>query len=480
MFIDAVRFQDALERLGYRGAKKQAVETLIPYLERTFGAEFMIRREVLSDARMREVVAYAHRLKKAGVIRWWEPRQRFADEPLTNLWVAGYSAAHTTQAAGGARFDDDAGALTSALAEGLERHIWSEHTDFFKKPFEATRSSAAAHTTVLDIHRLAGFSEAQRAADPDLALSEDRSYLWIAARSLISNEEISIPAQLVSAAHARRARVREGMLRTPVTTGLATGPNKTFSLLSGALEAIERDAYMIMWLNQLTLPRFDPYSIAPRGSTLRRLLDRCARYHLRISAIRLITDAPTYVMCAVVEDELSGFPRVTVGFSAHRSAATALESAIMEGIRSRSVARAHPEKIAAAAEMEPQELKLEDRVAYWCTPERASLLDFLTAGPMVELDMDVSWHADTEAAHLTRILDWLRASDYECLAVDLGRSSANPLPWSVHMVLIPELQPMHLRETHQYLGGDRLRNIPIRYGYAARDPLFTEEPHPLA
>jgi ribosomal protein S12 methylthiotransferase accessory factor len=54
--------------------------------------------------------------------------------------------------------------------------------------------------------------------------------------------------------------------------------------------------------------------------------------------------------------------------------------------------------------------------------------------------------------------------------------------FKVVMVIIPELQPMHLDERHPYLGGERLYQMPVTLGYKDR-PSREEElnpfPHPF-
>jgi len=88
------------------------------------------------------------------------------------------------------------------------------------------------------------------------------------------------------------------------------------------------------------------------------------------------------------------------------------------------------------------------------------------------------WESDTEEEHLKRVITWCRDNDYECASVSLGVSAANPTPWYIEMVIMPDLQPIHLTESRRHLGGVRLKSIPTRFGYTARDQPFIGAPHP--
>ena len=117
------------------------------------------------------------------------------------------------------------------------------------------------------------------------------------AKSLTKKDNVWLPAQTVSPTREAQNFVRQGFephLRRVITTGLATHPSREEALLSGALEVIERDAFMVMWLNHLTLPRVDLDELSFRSPTLKLLLERCKRYRLKPHVVRMITDAPAY------------------------------------------------------------------------------------------------------------------------------------------------------------------------------------------
>jgi ribosomal protein S12 methylthiotransferase accessory factor len=272
----------------------------------------------------------------------------------------------------------------------------------------------------------------------------------------------------------------ESLIRHRNTTGLATWPTQTGARLAGALEVIERDAYMIMWLNQLALPRISLESLRARSAALSEFLDTCARYRLKVHALQLLTDAPTHAVCVIVEDESGHVPRFSFGMKAHRSLTYAVEKATTEALRARFSCRR--QDIAGKRwdhSVPKSEVGHYDRILYWGLPENANKLEVLLRGKEVDVPL-AEWENDTPEEHLKRIVSWCRDSGYECVSVSLGASKKNPTTWSIEMVVIPELQPMHLGEKFQQLGGERWKSVPRHFGMTPRAELFIDEPHPFA
>lgn len=242
------------------------------------------------------------------------------------------------------------------------------------------------------------------------------------------------------------------------------------------LELVERDAYMVMWLNQLTLPRLDLDDVSARYPSVAPLIDYLARYGLVVHIIPLLTDAPTHALCAVIEDRSGQAPRFSVGLKAHRFLPHALEKAVGEALRARAPMRApSPE----AAHKDVHDIGHYDRLDYWAAPDNARKLEFMVAGETRPIEQK-PWESDTEEQHYARMVAWLRQSGMEGVSVPLTRSRKNVSGLHIEMTLIPALQPVHLSEKAFAQGGERWRRVPQMFGFEARDEMFTAEPHPFA
>jgi ribosomal protein S12 methylthiotransferase accessory factor len=476
MLIDGVRFDDAAPKSSW----SRGVSGFLAFIERKLGisALFDKRRIPFGRLDLSEPLQIASKLFDNGVIERYGPAaEDFPDEPPIRLWSCRLNDTEHIYAAG-ASVDDDKAAFTAALAESLERYIWTMQRDYFRTPVRATTRELAARAPLIAPERFAGFSEEQRSQDPRLALRFDAAYLWIRGTSLVTGKPTYVPAQQVSAAYRSfGSAAGEPLIRKLITNGLATWPTEAGARLAGALECIEREAYMVMWFNQLTLPRANLSSLRKRSASLDTIVARCEKYRLKVHIVPLLTDAPTHVACAVIEDESPLGPRFVLGLKSHRSLARAAEGAILEALRARRFTRRdEPEKY-YDPEKSVDRIGHRGRVYYWAIPEHAKHLEFLVKGELKEVP-EAAWEHDTIEQQLKRVVDWCRSNNYEFVSIPLGGSKKNPTRWYIEMVVMPELQPTHLTEEFRHLGGTRLKSVPEKFGYTPRATPFIERPHP--
>jgi len=422
----------------------------------------------------------AEKLTRTGVIKSFYPLSNFPDEPPLSLWGAVCGGDEKNTPVGGGTWKNDTNALMACLAEGLERYLWWEERDYFVAPVRATADQIKKYGPHIAPERFAAFSAKQRKEDPRWKLEPSSVFLWIRGTSLVTGKQTYVPAQTVSAIHDAHIFKGEPLIRHRNTTGLATWPTQAGARLAGALEVIEREAYMIMWLNQLTLPRISLTKIRARSTSLSELIDSCERYRLKIHVVQLLTDAPAHAVCVVLEDQSGQAPRFAVGLKAHRSLTNAIEKGIVEALRARRWHR-HQTNDGKRWSLgtSPSEVGHFDRVLYWGVAAHAKKLEFMIAGEEKDV-VPAAWESDTSEQHLQRITDWCRGSGYECVSVSLGTSKKNPTPWSIEMVVIPELQPTYLEEKSQQLGGERWKSVPQHFGITPRSAPFSDEPHPFA
>jgi ribosomal protein S12 methylthiotransferase accessory factor len=383
---------------------------------------------------------------------------------------------------GGLAHTDDVQAAYATAAEGLERYLWAEATDYYINPILATEEKIKNSSPYLSIDRFAGFSPEQRRSERRTVISENTELLWIQGVSLVTGKKTYLPAQVVSSkaeSTYRHDGAREPVVRLCITTGLATWTDTSGARLRGAYEAIERDAYMIWWLNQLVVPRIPIGKLCESAPSLKLLIDTCTRYGLKVHALRLVTDAPAHVICVVVEDDSAVGPRYTFGLKAGRSLPSIIEAGALEALRARHTYRLYRAEGKIWDTATPVEkIGHRDRLYYWSVPDHAKNLVTLLSGKEIAPAKEV-WEESTDEQHLERIVSWCRNAGYEYVSVNLGFSKSNPTPWKIEMAVIPELQPTYLNENLRQASGARLRDIPTRFGYTPRETPFLSAPHPF-
>ena len=460
----------------------RAIVSFIHFLEHRLGAEFVYdwARIGYESVDLTRLLELAETLRVKGIIRQYGRKLSLPDEPRTAHWYAEFEV-NGHKKSGGSSLEDDTLALTKTLAEAIERHAW-----FTYQQFPSLRKS-----TVTDIEkegdsinpeRFAGHRESQRQKNTRLRLDPSDSFHWIKGYSWTKKRSSWIPAQVISGSNKLIAFSRlskEPAIRASITTGLATHPDRTQALLSGALEVIERDAYIITWLNQLSPPHITLDELTERSESLAKLVKQCRRYRLEPQILRLPTDAPAYAVCAVLEDTTSGLPRFSFGLKVDRDPTIAAEGAILEALRIRSSTRMW--KMSANnwdRDTKAVDIGHLDRLLYWTEDNRADRLTFLLGGAIKPLVKEI-WEDDSDEEHFARIVQWCREKGYELVSVSLTDAPENIPGWHIEMVVIPELQPMHLSEKLPCVGGERLHDIPRQFGYTPREP-YLDDPHPFA
>ncbi|MCE9541248.1 YcaO-like family protein [Candidatus Kaiserbacteria bacterium] len=460
----------------------RALGTLVDFLRQKMGVIIGFDNRVFpqGDAALAGAGQFADKLRKNGILRSFVRARLMPDEPPMHLWSAITNMTEEGHQVGGSSAESDEKALMATFAEGLERYIWYLESDYFVRPIFDTEKNVSKKGRYIGASKWASFSKEQRAQNPERELRDDAAYLWIQGTSLVSGKPVYIPAQLVSGKRDIRMMhgSREPLIRPHTTIGLATWPTKAGAQLAGALEAVEREAYMILWLNQLSLPRINLETLEQENTPLAKLLKRCAKYGITVHAIQMLTDAPTHAICVVLEDETDTAPRFTVGLKAHRSIRYAIEKAITEALRSRRGYRVFAASGKKWDDSTPaSDVGHRERLYYWGV--HAEEMRFMVTGKKIDAP-STPWDEDSEEEHLRRIATWCRDSQLECVSVSLGHSKKNPTDLHIEMVLMPELQPTYLFEQHRSFGGARWKTVPEKFGIASRSKPFDTHPHPFS
>ncbi len=484
MIIDPIPLGNLWQRLRGDDTYSRGIRAVISFIEKRLGGQFIYDRALLYGGKdeLANLFEIAQVMQNAGIIISYGKTEDIADEPSIFEWYVAYGKHHHGRA-GGMSLKSERDALIPALAEALERYLWSFTKDYFESPTNATYREISEKGTAIDPVRFAGYSREQRSARPELTITTDSSFLWIKAQNLILKKDIWVPAQIVSGSYGGSVRrtKSEPIIWTTITNGLATGPTRAFAQLNGTLELIERDAFMIMWLNKITLPRIDLEDLARVHDSIARLLSICNRYRLIVDAVRLATDAPAYAIYAIVRDISGNNPHITVGLKAHRDLAHAVEGAALEAIRMRKNVRSEikhdPDE--TGGDKKAHNINHSERTHYWQKDNRPAELAWMYAGQF-QKSAPEAWDNDSIEGHLARIIKWCATRGYSFATVPLGTKKNNPTEWHVEMVVIPELEPLHQDEHFQYHGTTRRAEVPALCGYTARMNPFIEEPHPFA
>ena len=317
----------------------------------------------------------------------------------------------------------------------------------------------------------------------------DNALGWTPARSLVSGDWIYVPAQAVFLGYAVRS---PDEFLCPITSnGLAAGSTILSAALAATCEVLERDAFMIAWMNRLAGTRADPATHPDRD-----VRELCAAYRRRCVELRLYklpTDHPCHVFAALalqgqpVRDDT---PAMVVGLGADLDAARAARQAVLEigqvrpALRHRLRQPDTRRRLEALVADPHQVTTLEDHDLLYASPSTRSVFDFwLDVNPEpVDWRETASPSASVEA-RLERLADHFRAAGTHLIYCNV--TPPDMASFGLHTVraIVPGFQPIHFGWKEARLGGDRLYSLPLTLGLVSARRTAADlhdHPHPLA
>ncbi len=322
----------------------------------------------------------------------------------------------------------------------------------------------------------------QQYSDPNfpfLAFDPTAQTSWINALSLSNNQQVLVPAFLV---YLDWNSDQPGDHILPVTSnGMASGPSLEFAAYRGLCELIERDAFIITWLNRLPAVRIS-FDYRPGIET--EIARHYARFGIELVAFDLTTDIKVPVVMAMLIDHSGKSPAVSTGLGCHLDGATAFHKAIFEVCQARfgDIERM---KTAAGANLHQYSdvQNLDDHNAFFYTTARLGELDFLfhhdRCCQVEDLPSDES---GSEMEKLQSVIRRLHSVGSQAYLVEITTPDIASLGFSVVRTLASELVPIYFGYGQEPLGTRRLFEVPQRLGYGGGRTKndLNPCPHPMA
>lgn len=407
----------------------------------------------------------AEALKKQRIVSTLQVGQSYPDEPFQYICDAlphGF----------GHDFFSLEKATAKALGEAVERYLWSDSDEWYTgKAIRASYKELKADHAI-DIFSLAGFSQEQREKNEKLQFSADTVFSWIPMHSLTRNKEVYCPTSLMSVKHREEHAAEEPMLLWNITTGQATRGTLTEAQLYALLEIIERDAFMISYLNMITPPKIDLEQASFVDEEIQYIMEQCTRHRLEAYALALPTDFPVRVVLGVLVDKTGLGPAVVVGGCASFDDYTSIKHALSEALAVRYSLKGVPGEAVALTH-----LGRKERLVYWARTENMRKLDFMLQGNEMT-HAHFGEDSQSPAEKLQLLLKVCREKKYEVACTEMTPPRLRALGFRSVSMIMPDMQPLHLDESLPYLGGARLTEVPPLLGYKTAKT-FNTTPHPF-
>lgn len=380
--------------------------------------------------------------------------------------------------AGGFSFFSRKVAVLKCLSEALERFSLR---NFDRKSIIFSTFSSLT-TSGLDPEAVVSFSKRQRESNTFLRLDPNSTYGWFLGRSLPSLSRVYLPAQLIYLSYQRRPD--ESVIRLPISTGAAAGTSLSAAILRGIYELIERDAFMITYLNKL--PRSRVLIEQSVILDIQNILNLVHDYRLEIYVYDISTDLDVYTFLAIVVDRTGLGVALSTGLKSDLNPLKAILGAIQESFHPRSWIRREMANFEGKREDLLVPKNLVERGILWSQKESIKELSFLLSnkGSARSMEDYEDRSKENDVQDLPRVLKALEKSGASAYFVDITPplSEIQQSRFKVVMVEVPEFQPLHLNENFPYLGGERLYNIPVKLGYLKnprKEDSLNSFPHPF-
>jgi ribosomal protein S12 methylthiotransferase accessory factor len=370
-------------------------------------------------------------------------------------------------------------ARMAAIGEAIERYCSSIY--YPDELLIGSYRELSRNARALAPEEMAIFHPEQRGKIGYSWFTEDTMLCWVGGSSITRNQRVLIPACLTFVPyHPFWTERGEETIGPSITTGQAAAASYRDAVLRGIYEIVERDAFMITWLNRLSVPQI---AIESNAKVAEIFHSRLARPNLRYTLHSLATDLGIPSVLCVLVDTQSDPAMVCTGGASHLSAELAAIKALVEAVQTREWARyiGHRRKPFV---IESDYSNLDDfdkHVLLYGYGDMSSAVEFLTNAPALCSFSDLAdCSTGTVAGDLCQVKMLIESSGHEILAVDLTSEDVGQAGFRVVKVFIPGMQQIEGDHTHRLLGGHRLFEVPRKLGYPAASNIgeFNRDPHP--
>lgn len=243
-------------------------------------------------------------LLKTGLIENFYKNSRYNDEPLLYQYTA-FAKRGSNKAIGSGMSFNRTHAQTKALGEAIER-LCLDCQPSDKIIYSDKYSLDSDFLDPLDVVSLSAAQKKEKKYK-DFLFDNNSKFGWVQGVNIKNQKNTWIPAQLVYVPYSYEQN--EPVIRFPISTGAALGTSLETALYRGICEVIERDSFLIFYLNRLHAQEIDLNS----EKDLRNIRKLFQRYNLDVKVYDITTDISIPVaMCLIIDRTRIG-PYISIG-----------------------------------------------------------------------------------------------------------------------------------------------------------------------
>ena len=377
---------------------------------------------------------------------------------------------------GAASSIDPKRAIMKAVGESIERYCPAHfnYEDFVLAAYcdldrEAVRPSDFAL-----------FSERQY-AEPDFPFArptESTPMRWDSAYSITHDRPVLIPASTIYIPY-YFDRLQEPQTHIPISTGLACGSNLAPAVYKAILEVIERDAFMIMWQNQLPCPRIDLSTV--HDPFIESILDQAKTLPVECLAYLIPSDIDIPVILVLLRSTTGHLPHTVMGISVDldpkKALMLALEEICLSWVGMKRYALAEKDFKPDKDYQNINNLDLHG-LAHAAEPALVKSLHFINpSGRQISFQDINNYFDENMVANVRHMVNKLNEKGLNVIVKDLTTDDINEVGFKVVRAVVPGMHPLDINHARRYLGGKRLYEVPCQMGWRSQ-PLTEQGVNP--
>lgn len=370
--------------------------------------------------------------------------------------------------------------MSKAVGELLERYFLSIYrTSWFES--DSYTNLVRRGRRALNPDTFNGFLPWQREILPRTTRKDPDILNWITGEDMATGKEILIPAQLVFWSYRFDPTSPERMLMEPNTNGCAGHFSLDEVTLASLLELIQRDGFLIYWLNSISPNVLDVSTLTDPASV--ELLREMRQYGLDFYFLNTKTDIGIPSCVCVVIDNSGDDPVLALGggagFSEHDLIFQSAGEALAVLTKARSNSNELPDTYVPFTD---RSISRDQRLTMWRGTKMLERSKFFISGKSETIESFLGERAGLESPQqcLSHVLAQLRrlGEGYECYRYVVKDPILTTLGYHVGRVIVPKLVPLYLTETSASLDAERLREVPAKLGFSAAAD-YNPWPHPF-
>jgi len=279
---------------------------------------------------------------KYGIIKSINKLPEYFDDPKfyhfsANLYPLIWNSKNDklSDSVGGYSFFSEEEALLKCIGEALERYCIREYDEniLVRSSYKSLIKKAVNPKEFINFSEL----QKKRASFTIFNYYDETPFRWVKSKELISNEEVFVPAQLIYLYY--KLIRNEKWIYLPISTGTAGGSTKTSSIVRAIYELIERDAFLIFYLNRLPGININLNYINDKKVQFCR--EKIESYNLKLYCIDITTELRVPTIISIVIDKTGIGPAVSAGLKTSYNTREAIVGSIQEALHPRGWIRRH-------------------------------------------------------------------------------------------------------------------------------------------